>query len=448
MDITTIGLLLAVISVLSFGSLLLLGISFSFEQGTRKWMWGSLAQGVGVFLLLTQGTSVPALWSIYVANLFIFLSYILFLEGLIQYHQLPSKWKIHILFMSVMAILFFLFYDDAVYFVYRVQLNALGLTLYSSWIIFYLFQNKQFAPIATKLLMIAFGLLILISLTRLFGGFNYQGGMSLLVSNRFNNYIFLGAIIIIFLYSTGLILLVSEQKNYLIQLSKIDQDYTNQVLNKSIDDHKHFLFAIAHEFINPMSSIQSSKQILQNLSAQDPIIKGELERIDRSIARMSQTVKDAADLNQPLNYLRQQFQQRVAIAEVIEDVCSRYGVPVFNHTSHEVLILGEETLLKLIFSNLISNAIKYSHELSSVRVELTETPSTIHIHFYNSGKFLSKEEENRVFEKEYKGDGSSGFGFGLYFVKTMVERMSGSISLEAKELIKFSISFPYYQNKS
>lgn len=444
MDIPTLALLLALTGLLSFSSLLLLGLSFSFQQGTLKWMLGSLSQAFGSFLILQQATLDP-FWSIFLANMFLFLSYVLFYEGLLQFRDLPSQWKWHALFLFVMSILFLLLYRQPEAFIYRVQLNALGLSVYSGMILFHLFQNQKFAKISSSLLALAFMGLLVISVYRLTLTFNYQGDSFLLSSSLASALIFLSGIIVISLYTTGLILMVSEREKYLIQLAHQEQRYVNQVLDQNLDHHKKFVFAIAHEFVNPIASIQSSEQILKTTSSSDPLFQQELARIDRSLLRMQKTIKDAADLNKPLNYLTQQFQEKVEVQPVIQEVCATYGVDFDDQIQRSLHITSEKTLFSLVLSNLVSNAIKYCHRLSSVRVSLTQQDQEIRIQIINDGERLALDQQSRIFERNYQKSSTEGFGFGLYFVKNIIERMKGSIGVQSDLLTTFTILLPCAQ---
>ena len=444
MDIPTLALLLALTGLLSFLSLLLLGLSFSFQQGTLKWMLGSFSQGLGSFLILQQGTLDP-FWSIFVANIFIFVSYVLFYEGLLQFRELPSRWKWHVVFLLVMSILFLLLYRQPEAFSYRVQLNAFGLSLYSGMILFHLFQNQKFAKISSSLLGLSFLALLMISVYRLILTFNYQEDSLLLSSSLGNGLIFLAGIMIISFYTSGLILMVSEREKYLIQIAHQEQRYVNEVLDQNLDHHKNFVFAIAHEFVNPIASIQSSEQILKTTPSSDPLFQQELARIDRSLLRMQKTIKDAADLNKPLNYLTQQFQEKVEVQSVIQDVCAAYRVTFIDQIQHATYVTSEKTLLSLVLSNLISNALKYCHRLSSVSVSLSQTDQEIQIQIQNDGEQLASDQQIRIFERNYQKSSTEGFGFGLYFVKNIIERMKGSIAVQSDLLTTFTILLPYHQ---
>jgi len=94
----------------------------------------------------------------------------------------------------------------------------------------------------------------------------------------------------------------------------------------------------------------------------------------------------------------------------------------------------------------LDNAIKYGGSIISI--DLIPKSKGLDILISDNGNSLSKANKERIFEKFYrvpKGNTHDvkGFGIGLYYTKTIVEKHNGSIDLVlAKSLTTFKISLP------
>ena len=91
-----------------------------------------------------------------------------------------------------------------------------------------------------------------------------------------------------------------------------------------------------------------------------------------------------------------------------------------------------------IFSNLISNAIKYTPEGGSVFVQLGEEGGFVKASVSDTGIGIKREDLSRIFDKFYRVRSSEtrqivGTGLGLSIVKSIVDAHLGSISVESEE---------------
>jgi len=98
-------------------------------------------------------------------------------------------------------------------------------------------------------------------------------------------------------------------------------------------------------------------------------------------------------------------------------------------------------------SNIIDNAIKYGGD--TINITLKEASNTLVLHIADNGNTLTKAHKDRIFEKFYrvpKGNTHDvkGFGIGLYYTKTIIEKHQGTIALDlSNNLTTFKIVLPY-----
>lgn len=90
--------------------------------------------------------------------------------------------------------------------------------------------------------------------------------------------------------------------------------------------------------------------------------------------------------------------------------------------------------LKIIFSNIISNAYKYfnSDVRSYLKVTIDSSGSDIRIQFKDNGIGIKDEHKDKIFNMFYRAtDRSQGSGLGMYIVKQAVEKLNGNVTLNS-----------------
>ena len=115
-------------------------------------------------------------------------------------------------------------------------------------------------------------------------------------------------------------------------------------------------------------------------------------------------------------------------------------------------VTGDNDGMVRVIYNLMDNAIKFCNTEGYIRVKLREENNFVEFRVRNSGAGLTKEEQERIFERFYKTDKSrgldkSGLGLGLYIVKTIVEKHGGTISVYSEQgsYCEFVVGIPKMQ---
>lgn len=95
---------------------------------------------------------------------------------------------------------------------------------------------------------------------------------------------------------------------------------------------------------------------------------------------------------------------------------------------------ADRELLGLVWSNLLSNAFKFTPEGGQVAVSVTADASCAIVEVRDTGCGMTAEVGNHIFEKFYQGDTShttQGNGLGLALVKRVMDILRGEISVES-----------------
>lgn len=110
----------------------------------------------------------------------------------------------------------------------------------------------------------------------------------------------------------------------------------------------------------------------------------------------------------------------------------------FTHTNNLSNVWTDPDLLSNVYTNLLTNAIKYSPVDSMIELSIKRMGNTLVSRVKDHGYGIPKAEQDKVFEKFYRGSNIvktvvDGNGLGLYLVKQIVETMKGEISFKSEE---------------
>ena len=108
----------------------------------------------------------------------------------------------------------------------------------------------------------------------------------------------------------------------------------------------------------------------------------------------------------------------------------------FPNKSQEIEI--DPTLVRIIFQNLITNAVKYTNNNGSINISITLDKTNFILTVSDDGIGIPKNQQDKIFTKLYRADNvnrvdTNGTGLGLYLVKAIVGVLEGQISFESYE---------------
>lgn len=211
-------------------------------------------------------------------------------------------------------------------------------------------------------------------------------------------------------------------------------NHLNIIRKKSTSD-------LAHELRTPLTSIKSYLEAIEDgvLKADRETIREmdeELDRLIRLVERLGRLTeaerkkvymeKEIIDLNEILDNLIQRFKNKIKPKDM---VISK------DFSSEHLFVLGDGESLETIFSNLISNAVKYNDEPGIIKINLKREDRKALIEIIDDGIGIEKKDFPYIFERFYRADSSrskkiEGTGIGLAVVKELIEAVSGQIKVE------------------
>lgn len=117
-----------------------------------------------------------------------------------------------------------------------------------------------------------------------------------------------------------------------------------------------------------------------------------------------------------------------------EDAWEEKGLNIETDITDEVYICADPELLSLVWSNLISNAVKFTPRGGTVGVALHTDADAVEVTVSDTGCGIDPETGKHIFDKFYQGDTShatEGNGLGLALVRRVIDILDGEISVRS-----------------
>ena len=241
-------------------------------------------------------------------------------------------------------------------------------------------------------------------------------------------------------------------------LSKSVDSMTND-LQKRVNTAENFSTDLVHEIRNPLASLKSASEILEdtsNINEKQKLVKilsHDVERIERLITDYSQMLKDEVAIS------REQM-KKIDLKEITQSVVEDFNAIYFSKRGIKVdfklsdinkkfMINGIENRIEQVLANLLENSVSFSKDHQIITVELSKTKKNkILLSVIDEGIGFKEKDTNKIFKRFYSnrpdkfGEHS---GLGLNIVKNLVELHGGFITAANnlnKKGAKVEISFP------
>ena len=226
------------------------------------------------------------------------------------------------------------------------------------------------------------------------------------------------------------------------EISKLNQGFNQMArqLAKQDETRQKFISDISHEFQTPLTSIQGFANILkeEDLPKEQRvkyanIILYNSKRLSSLAKNMLQlTLLDREEIELELtNYSLVEQMNRVISTQENQAMEKNIEI-VFEMPKKEIFIEGDEQRLEQVWTNIISNAIKYTNEGGLITITMKKNSKDIEISIEDTGIGMSKEAVSHIFERFYREDKArnvEGNGLGLAIVKSIVDLHHGKIDI-------------------
>jgi PAS domain S-box-containing protein len=241
----------------------------------------------------------------------------------------------------------------------------------------------------------------------------------------------------------------------IVSASTIAHDITERKqLERMKDD---FVGTVSHELRTPLTAIKGFIELVADgeAGAVNDTQREFLLVAARNADKLGTLINDLIDMNLIESNRFEVRLQPLDLTTVLSDVAATFRVMaqmkglVFREDVAQLpKVLGDSARLVQVFSNLVSNAIKYTPS-GEIGIEARPTSSGVEVIVHDTGIGLSREEHSQLFTRFFRGQSSvvadaGGTGLGLVIAKTIVERHSGAIDVESRpgEGSRFRVTLP------
>lgn len=232
-------------------------------------------------------------------------------------------------------------------------------------------------------------------------------------------------------FSNVQLILLAENFNKMVEgLSKVDSMSNDFISN------------VSHEFKTPLSVIQSYAVLIQNPSVTTDEKRIYLNKIIESTQQLTSLVANILKLNKiennQVSVNKSEYNLTSQLTQCVldfEEVWENKNITIGFEIEDDIIINSDESLLNLVWNNLISNAIKFTPSGGTIRFSASENENWTIVKISDSGCGMDEDTTLHIFEKFYQGDTShseKGNGLGLALTKRILDLTGNTIGVKSE----------------
>lgn len=225
----------------------------------------------------------------------------------------------------------------------------------------------------------------------------------------------------------------------------------------AFDKQQQFIADASHELKTPLAVINTNVDLL--LSYGEDTINNQskwLYYIKSESERMAKLTNDLLYLTQMDTSNNKMTFSDFNLSEVVENIILTMEAIIFEHDikldyniEPDLMTHGSSEQIREAVMILVDNALKYTNKAGAVNISLKKRNNDIVLTVANSGKGISPEHLERIFDRFYRADksrsrNSGGHGLGLAIAKTIINQHKGRIHAKStvNEWTVFNIELP------
>ncbi len=214
-------------------------------------------------------------------------------------------------------------------------------------------------------------------------------------------------------------------------------------IEKNNLDLDRFVHGVSHDLKGPLVNLQGLFSLLKNKRSDEKREAECYEMIDTSLSRMKSFMDDllAYSKNSNLAFVGEDLYLNTLLREIIAEhrFMEHAERMVFKlDVNHDLSICTDRTRLRIVFSNLISNAIKYqdlNKTDSFTSIQTRQSKDKVIVVVRDNGLGINENDTERIFDMFYRSRTPTsvpGSGLGLYILKETLNKLEGEVEIESK----------------
>jgi light-regulated signal transduction histidine kinase (bacteriophytochrome) len=233
---------------------------------------------------------------------------------------------------------------------------------------------------------------------------------------------------------------IAERKVSEAKIKALNEDLAKKL--EQLQSLDSFNYSISHDLMSPLNSITGLAGLLQTMYPEkfDKDVLEIVNHIMGSVDRMSKLIKDLLSFSRQAN--AEITKVDVNMEDIVKEVMQEISLtmPV---ADVEVSIKNlpaaycDNSMLKQVWTNLISNAVKYSQKKTNPKIEIGSEFNNGELVYYvkDNGAGFNMANYNKlfsIFQRLHSESEFNGTGIGLAVVKRIIERHDGKIWAESE----------------
>lgn len=206
---------------------------------------------------------------------------------------------------------------------------------------------------------------------------------------------------------------------------------------------QEFTANVSHELKTPLTAISGYAELIQNGMANEEETIRFSKEIRKNADRLLTLINDTIKLSELDSMASRELMEKIDLNQIMENCSKELSVNATKHGIHiefsgsKCMVMANKDMLEEIIYNLVDNAIRYNNEGGSVFVKVYSLGNNKILSVRDTGIGISKEHQERIFERFYRVDKSrskltGGTGLGLAIVKHMVAKQNARLELESE----------------
>ncbi|MFA5170272.1 MAG: ATP-binding protein [Sulfuriferula sp.] len=200
-------------------------------------------------------------------------------------------------------------------------------------------------------------------------------------------------------------------------------------LNQAMQAQRAFIADAAHELRSPLTALKLQLQLTERApnDEQRAIAFAKLnQRLDRSIHLVRQLLTLARSEPRLEDVHFTSVDLSVLVQEVAQDfmpLAEAHQTNLQLNAEPHILVSGRQADLRILISNLVDNAIRYTPDAGQVHIDVAREAGQAVLRVMDSGIGIPEQERERVFDRFYRREGTevTGSGLGLAIVRNIAE---------------------------
>jgi two-component system, OmpR family, sensor histidine kinase ChvG len=220
----------------------------------------------------------------------------------------------------------------------------------------------------------------------------------------------------------------------------------SHALRQRIDATEAFAADVAHEIKNPLASLRSALDGLDNIK--DPALRGELMDVAKDdVRRMDRLISDISEASRVDSQLAKAKFELIDMGDMIEQLLlaresrdhdGSVQIAFARPRKGVAIVLGEDVRLERVLNNLIDNAVSFSPPSGLIEISATCTDKEVIIRISDEGPGVPPQEREAIFRRFHtERPPSESFGkhsgLGLAIARTIIEGHDGNINVHDRE---------------